>query len=50
MNNVIKFKKPQPVKPPKQPMSPGLRKALIAAGTVLAFVAVWVYYSNVSPV
>ncbi len=46
MNNVIKFNKPKPVKPPRQ-TSPAVKKALIIIGVMAAFVAAWAYFQFV---
>jgi hypothetical protein len=52
MNNVIKFQKPKPVKPPRQ-TPPWLRRVAIGLVTLAAFTAVWVYFqmtqSTVTP-
>jgi hypothetical protein len=49
MSNVIKFERPPEEKPqkPKTPMSPAIRKVLIAAGVVAAFVLAWAYFTFV---
>lgn len=43
-DNVIKFRKPTPVKPPRQ-IPPRLRRILIIAGVIVAFGLVYTYFS-----
>lgn len=43
MGDVIKFNKPKPVKPPRQ-TPPAVKKALIIAGVIAAFVLAWAYF------
>lgn len=47
MNNVIKFQKPKPVKPPRQ-TPPWLRKALTSGVIILGLVAAWAYFQFVA--
>ena len=47
-DNVIKFKKPEPVKPPRQ-TPPWLRKYGVAIALVLGFAAAYVYFSLTGP-
>ncbi|SIQ75720.1 hypothetical protein SAMN05880590_10729 [Rhizobium sp. RU35A] len=48
MNNVIKFQRPKPQKPPRQ-VPPGLRKALVAAAILIGLVLVWAYFQFIAP-
>lgn len=47
MSNVIKFERPpEPKAPkPKKTVSPTLRKGMIWAGVVIAFIAAWGYFT-----
>jgi hypothetical protein len=42
-DNVIKFRKPEPVKPPRQTPA-WLRRVLTALLVIAAFVAIWAYF------
>ncbi|WP_416799236.1 hypothetical protein [Ciceribacter azotifigens] len=44
MSNVIEFKRP-PKPKEKRKAQPALRKAVVFAGVILAFVVVWAYYA-----
>lgn len=44
MSNIVEFRKPQKPKEPKR-MPPGLKKVLIIAGIIAAFVLVWAYFN-----
>jgi hypothetical protein len=47
-DNIIKFRRPDPVKPPREPLSkrisPAMKRLLIWLGVALAFVAVYGYF------
>lgn len=44
VSNVVEFRKPQKPKEPKK-VPPGLRKVLIVAGIIAAFVLVWAWFN-----
>ncbi len=43
MNNVIKFQKPKPVKPPRQ-TPPWARRLIILVVVIAMFAAAWAYF------
>ncbi|MFD1744355.1 hypothetical protein ACFSE1_02665 [Rhizobium helianthi] len=46
MGDIIKFNKPKPVKPQRQP-SPALKKAAVIGAIIVGFVAAWAYFQFV---
>jgi len=47
-DNIIKFRKPKPVKT-KVPMRPGIRRLLVICGVVVAFALVYIYFALSTP-